>query len=147
MTLAGLAPDLDGLTLFAGEEAYGRWHHVLTHGILAAVAVTALGATLAEDRRRVAMLSFAAFHLHLLCDLAGSGPGWPLYYLWPFSRAEQMWEGQWDLASWQNTAIGLGVTVGVLGCAVWFGRTIVELFSVKADAAVVATVRRRAGRK
>ncbi|MEW5741077.1 MAG: metal-dependent hydrolase [Myxococcota bacterium] len=146
VTLAGLAPDLDGLTLLAGEDAYGRWHHVLTHGIVAAVAVTAGCAAFAVERRRVAALAFGAFHLHLLCDLAGSGPGWPLYYLWPFSRVEWMWDGQWDLASWQNTTIGLAVTLAVLGCAVWFGRTVVELVSLKADAAVVAAVRRRVKR-
>jgi hypothetical protein len=30
---AGAAPDLDGLSLLAGVDAYGQWHHVLTHGL------------------------------------------------------------------------------------------------------------------
>ena len=37
VTLAGVLPDLDGLTLLGGEELYGKWHHVLTHGALSAV--------------------------------------------------------------------------------------------------------------
>lgn len=143
VTLAGLAPDLDGLTLLAGEEAYGKWHHVLTHGLVSALAVSALLMLFARARLAVFFYAFAAFHLHLLCDLAGSGPGWPLTYLWPFSLTETSWSGQWNLASWQNSLIGLAATLLVLGCAVPFRRTIVELFSLSADAKVVAAVRAR----
>ncbi len=143
VVLAGVAPDLDGLTLLAGEEAYGKWHHVVTHGLLSAGAFALILAAFARRKAAVLALSFAAFHLHLLCDLAGSGPGWPISYLWPFSSRELMWSGQWDLASWQNTVIGLVATLSVLACALPLGRTAVELFSLKADAAVVATVRAR----
>lgn len=147
VTLAGVVPDVDGLSLAWGVEAYARWHHVLTHGLVAAVVVAVLFGALARRRIVVGALSFAAFHLHLLCDLAGSGPGWPITYLAPFSRAETMWSGQWNLASWQNSVIGLAATLVVLACALPFGRTIVELFSVKADLKVVATLRGRFGRR
>lgn len=143
VTLAGVIPDADGLTLLLGEEQYSRWHHVVTHGLVAAVAFAALFALLAERKAAVGALALVAFHLHLLCDLAGSGPGWPLTYLWPFTREELSWSGQWDLASWQNSVIGLGATLLVLACAVWFGRTAVELFSLRADRAVVTALRRR----
>lgn len=143
VTAAGLLPDVDGLSLVAGEEAYGRFHHVLTHGIVAATVLSVVLGLCAKRRLLVTVLAFGAFHLHLLCDLVGSGPGWPLTYLWPFSSRELMWDGQWNLASWQNSVIGLFVTLGVLYCAVPFGRTVVELFSLKADAKVVAAVRRR----
>ncbi len=143
VTLGGVIPDLDGLTLLAGEEAYGKWHHVLTHGIVSAVLLSAVLAACAKRKLAVFGLAFAAFHLHLLCDLLGSGPGWPLYYLWPFSRVETSWSGQWNLASWQNSLIGLAATLSVLACAVPFKRTMVELFSLTADAQVVATIRRR----
>ena len=92
-------------------------------------------------------LALAMFHLHLFCDLLGSGPGWPIYYLWPLSLAELSWSGQWNLASWQNSLIGLGATLAVLSCALPLGRTAVELFSLKADAKVVATLRKRFGPK
>ncbi len=143
VTLAGVLPDLDGLTLLFGEESYGRWHHVVTHGVFAAVVVTAGLTAFAQQRARVAALAFAMFHLHLACDLAGSGPGWPITYLWPLSARELSWRGQWNLASWQNTLIGLVATLAVLGCAVPLGRTVVELFSPTADAKVVAAVRAR----
>lgn len=146
VTLGGVLPDLDGLTLLAGEEMYGRWHHVLTHGILSAVAISAVLAMFARKKWAVFGLAFAAFHLHLFCDLLGSGPGWPLYYLWPMSREQVMWSGQWNLASWQNSLIGMAATFVVLACALPFGRTAVEIFSLKADAKVVAALRKRFAR-
>lgn len=147
VTLAGVVPDVDGLSLLGGVEAYTKWHHVLTHGLVAAVVVAVLFGALARRRLVVGALSFAAFHLHLLCDLAGSGPGWPITYLAPFSRAETMWSGQWNLASWQNSVIGLAATLMVLACALPFGRTLVELFSVKVDSKVVAALRARFTRR
>lgn len=145
VTLAGVAPDLDGLTILFGEEAYGRWHHVVTHGALSAVSLCAALAAFGVQRGRVLGLGLFAFHLHLLCDLAGSGPGWPIFYLWPFSSQELMWSGQWDLASWQNAVIGLSATLACLAMAKWLNRTIVELFSLRGDAAVVKTIRARFG--
>lgn len=146
VTAAGVLPDLDGLTLLGGQDLYGQWHHVLTHGIVSAVLISAALSVFAHQRAKVFALGLFAFHLHLLCDLAGSGPGWPLYYLWPFSRAEQYWSGQWDLASWQNAVIGLATTLVCLWCAMPLGRTVFELFSVKGDAVVVATLRKRFSR-
>src|SRR5262245_47726982 len=87
VTWAGVAPDLDGLTLLGGIEAYGQWHHVLSHGLLTAVLVAVFLTFLARDRLKVVLLSFATFHLHLICDLLGSGLQWPIQYFWPFSRA------------------------------------------------------------
>jgi hypothetical protein len=145
ITAAGLAPDLDGLSLLGGVEAYGRYHHLLFHGAAGAVVTAAACAAFARSRRPVAALALVAFHLHLLSDLAGSGPGWPLYYSWPFSRAEWFWSGQWDLASWQNSVIGMAATALCLLTALVFRRTAVEVLSLRADAAVTAALRRRFG--
>jgi hypothetical protein len=121
VTAGGLLPDLDGLTLLAGEELYGRWHHVLTHGAVAAAGCTLALAAFARRKLPVAGLVLGAFHLHLLCDLLGSGPGWPIHYAWPWSMHETFWSGQWNLASWQNTAIGLTATLVCLACSLWKG--------------------------
>src|SRR5207248_5092146 len=96
-----------------------------------------------KRRLAVGLMALAAFHLHLLCDLAGSGRDWPIFYLYPFSRHATSWSGVWELASWQNSAIGLAVTIASLGCALVWRRTFVGVFSLKADAKVVATLRAR----
>jgi hypothetical protein len=146
VTLAGVLPDLDGLTMLGGQDLYGQWHHVLTHGFLSALVISGGLALAARRKLAVFALSLAAFHLHLFCDLLGSGPGWPLFYFWPVNRTQWFWDGQWDLASWQNGLIGLSATLAVLACALPFGRTAVELFSLKVDAKVVATLRKRFAR-
>lgn len=147
VTVAGVAPDLDGLTLLGGTDLYGEYHHLLTHGYPAAIATAVVAFVLGRQRALTAALALVSFHLHLLCDLAGSGPGWPIYYFWPTSRAEWFWDGQWDLASWQNTTIGLAVTLTCLSAALWRSRTPVELFSLSADAQVTATLRSRFQRR
>ncbi len=143
VTLAGVLPDLDGLGIVFGPEVYARFHHQLSHGYLAAGVFGLLAALLGRRKGRTALLALATFHLHLLCDLAGSGPDWPIYYFWPTSMREWMWSGQWDLASWQNGVIGVIASVLCLATAFRWRRTVVELFSLKADAEVVRALWRR----
>lgn len=146
VTAAGLLPDLDGLTILGGEEAYAQWHHVVTHGLVSALVICGTLARFGAQKARVFGFGLVAFHLHLVCDLAGSGVGWPIMYLWPLHGLRIHWDGGWELQSWQNSVIGLGVTLVCLVCAVPFGRTVFELFSVKFDAEVVKVVRKRLGK-
>jgi inner membrane protein len=143
---AAVVPDVDGAGLLISDALYEEWHHRLAHGVIAAVVVTLL--VLAWTRTpRAALLACAAFHSHIAMDLMGSGPGWPILYWWPFSSGEWLPSWQWNLASWQNSVFGLVATLVCLACAVRFGRTPVEIFSTKADARVVATLRARFTRK
>ena len=143
VTAAGVLPDLDALSLLGGVEAYGRYHHLLTHGFCAALVVAALCASLSKRRLRAALFGALAFHLHLMCDLAGSGPDWPLFYLWPASGEAWYWAGQWNLASWQNGVIGVAASVACLATAFPLRRTIVEIASTRGDAAVVRALWQR----
>ena len=143
VTCAGLAPDLDGLTLLGGLGPYAEYHHVLAHGLVAAAFVTLICLASARSKLATTSLGVVAFHLHLLCDLAGSGPGWPIHYYWPISMHEWFWDGQWDLASWQNSVIGLALTLAGLGIALVLRRTPVELLSVRWDQRVTQTIRTR----
>lgn len=139
-------PDLDGLTILIGEDAYAKWHHLVTHTAICAVVISGALALFAQERSKVLLLALVAFHLHLVCDILGSGVQWPIFYLEPFSSMAFGWSGGWELASWQNSTIGMAATLACLACALKYDRTIVELFSLKADAAVVATIRARFGR-
>jgi len=141
---AGMAPDLDGLTLLAGEDAYGRWHHLLTHGLAAALLFAVLASSLGREKLRVAMLALLAFHLHLVCDLLGSGREWGIVYFYPVSAAEYHFTMGWPLASWQNVAI----TAAALAACAWIGitrgRTFLEACAPRRlDEAVVETLRAR----
>ena len=101
--IAASAADLDGLGILFGQEAYWKYHHTLGHNLLFGL-VLSLGLTLVTGRKlRVFALFLALFHLHLLMDFFGSGPGWPIAYLWPFS-AHQWNNSRWSWAfySWQN---------------------------------------------
>jgi len=77
--------DLDGLSLIFGQEAYWTWHHKLCHNLAFAVLVSAVLTIWSASRFFGFVLYLAFAHLHLLLDYFGSGPDWPLYYLWPFS--------------------------------------------------------------
>ena len=159
VTLAGLLPDADGFGLpFELLTRHGdhpllwwsEYHHVLGHGLAWALVVA--GAAWAWTRRRlVAALAFATFHLHLLCDLVGArgpdGGQWPIRYWWPLSDAGWVWSGQWALNAWPNIAMTAGALIASLALAVRRGHSPLELVSSRADAGLVAILRRRFGRE
>src|ERR1700722_2744147 len=78
VTLAGVAPDLDGLGLLLDYAKgaftsgkyyyYPTYHHWLTHGLPAAMVCSVLMAALGRRQGRVFWLAMLTFHLHLLCD-------------------------------------------------------------------------------
>jgi hypothetical protein len=79
--IAASIPDIDGCGIVAGQEWYWRFHHYLGHNIFFGLFVAGLLALASPNR----WLAFAAylfvFHLHLMMDFFGSGPGWRIYPL------------------------------------------------------------------
>lgn len=158
VTVAAIVPDIDGLGIIAEKLTadsdqpmlwWTEYHHVIGHnlgfGLLAAACV--FGVT---RRKTVAGLALLAFHVHLLCDIAGArGPEgfqWPIPYLLPFSDALQLvWSGQWALNAWPNifiTAVALCITFFLA----WRrGHSPLEMISASADRAFVTTLRNRFG--
>jgi inner membrane protein len=159
VTWSAVAPDLDGLSILPDlanralgrpeTDFYFRYHHVWTHGLPAAIVATAVAIFLATRKLRTALLVFAAFHIHLLMDLVGSrGPStadiWPIGYLEPISsRLTFSWDGQWPLNDWKNVLLSILLIAWALRLAVRRGYSPVSLFSERADAAVVRTLRDR----
>jgi hypothetical protein len=157
VTWASVVPDADGLGIvaeWATRNSYhplnwwSEYHHVLGHNLGFALLVTAAAAIFAQHRIKTALLVFLSFHLHLIGDLLGArgpdGDQWPVPYLLPFSRHPQLtWSGQWALNAWPNFVI----TAVLIGIAFWFARrrgfSPLEIFSAKADALVVETLRKR----
>lgn len=141
---AGVASDLDGLTILAGMDAYGRWHHVLTHGLLAGVVISLLCSRWAKDRVKVWWLALTAFHLHLVCDLFGSGADWPIQYFWPISSAFYGNPYGWELDAWQNWIAALGLMLICGHLAIRSGHSVAEtVLPAVGDQAVVAALRQR----
>lgn len=158
VTLAGVLPDLDGLGMVVdiakGAWTRGNWfyypeyHHWLGHGLPAALLCSVVLAAFGRRRWRVFGLALAVFHLHLLCDLAGSrGPApedlWPIYYFGPLSRQPMwVWKHQWPLDSWQNWAI----TMVLFGWSLWLairrGDSFIGVFFPGFDRTVVSVLRK-----
>jgi inner membrane protein len=166
VTLAGILPDADGLGLlvdmfnssFRHKETfyYAQYHHWYLHGALGAVLITGLLTCFARQRLRVALLALIVFHLHLLCDLAGSrgpSPGdlWPIYYFGPFTLHHGMWlwHGQWRLDGWQNRAITLPLFFWALWLASKRNDSVVGVFNRRLDRIFVRVLHewRQAGLK
>jgi hypothetical protein len=167
VALAGVAPDLDGLGLVVdlGARAfglpdpdwYGRAHHVLLHGLpgallIAGVTLVAMrhDAATAAARWQLAFWLLVAVHLHLACDLLGSGgpqhQHWPIAYLSPISAAPAWaWSGQWPLNGWQNLALSAVLIAWVGLRAARSARSPLELLAPRLHAVFVAAVQRRLG--
>ena len=147
VTIAGLAPDIDGLTIVAGGDAFRQYHHVLCHNIFFALILTGVSIALAKRKLLTGGLCFAVFHLHLLCDLiGGAAPGgdiWPMAYFWPASDWSFYSPYMWELASWQNVVATIIVVIWSLWIAARKGRSPVEIVSPKLDTKIVETIQRR----
>jgi len=155
VAIAGVAPDIDGIGLVFDlatrdslHDAWSRYHHVLAHNIIFGFFLSVLAFCLAKRRFATALLTLAAFHLHLLGDLAGSrAPDeiWKIPYLLPFSGREFYWSGQWPLNSWQNALVTLVFIVFGLYQGWYRGISPVEVFSARGNERVVQALRARFG--
>lgn len=101
--IAAAAADVDGVGIVFGEEAYWALHHKLGHNVFFGLLLSA-GLTISSRRRRggLFLLYLLLFHLHLLMDYFGSGPGWMIHYLWPADHRGWKTDLAWPLSSWQN---------------------------------------------
>jgi len=159
VTLAGLAPDLDGLGLVMdvvknaanGTQSYyyyQQYHHSLLHGIAGAAVIAVVFGALARQRWRVFVFALFAFHLHLLCDLLGSrgpeaGDLWPIFYFGPFSNHPMwLWRGQWKLDGWQNQIISVALLAWSFRLALVCGNSFVGVLNQRADTVFVSTLRK-----
>ncbi|UCF81557.1 MAG: metal-dependent hydrolase [Acidobacteriota bacterium] len=159
VTLAAVSPDIDGIGYIAERLTadspnrlwwFTDYHHLLHNllfGVIVAVVCFSMVGPGPGRRWGIAALGFLNFHLHLLCDLAGSrGPDgyqWPIPYFSPFTDWEWTWSGQWALNAWPNVAI----TIGALACTFYLawkrGYSPLEMVSKKADLKLVETLRTR----
>ncbi|MCX6954691.1 MAG: metal-dependent hydrolase [Verrucomicrobia bacterium] len=143
---ASVLPDVDGLGLLAGVRAYQTYHHVLAHNLTLGLVATVGFARLARCSLKGAATFFALFHLHLVMDLFGSGPGWGIAYLWPWSDQMVYSAHAWSFLSWQNGVAFLGFAGWTVAIARACRRTPLECFAPRFDRQVVNLLARKADR-
>lgn len=157
VTLAGVIPDADGLGILTGIASqdqevglylYGQYHHVLAHNVFFGLLLAATGYALSKKKGLTTFLVLLSFHIHLLGDiLSGRGPDgtiWTISYLFPvLTDVKFSWSGQWELNAWPNVVITAAALLLTLYLAWRRGFSLVNIFSVKADEAVVAALRNR----
>lgn len=157
ITLAGVIPDANGLGILTGIASqdqgaclylYGQYHHVLAHNVFFGLLLAATGYALSKKKGLTTFLILLSFHIHLRGDiLSGRGPDGTIliiFYLFPVLTDVQFsWSGQWELNAWPNVVITAAALLLTLYLAWRRGFSPVNIFSVKADEAVVAALRSR----
>ena len=159
VTVAAVIPDIDGLGLLLEIPTrntshpilwWTEYHHILAHNVGFAFLAGIVAYVLAARRFETTALALVSFHSHILGDILGArGPDgyqWPIPYFLPFSSTpELLWEGQWALNAWQNFVI-TGVALAATFVLAWRrGYSPVGIFSKRADAQFVQTLRARFG--
>ncbi len=155
VTLAGVAPDIDGLGIIPELLTrhsthpllwFSIYHHSL-HNLTFALVIAAIGFVVATQKWKTCLLALLSFHLHLFEDVLGSrGPDgyqWPVPYLAPFSSQQLIWRGQWGLNAWPNVLITIALLLVTLWLAWRRGFSPLEMVSARADTLLVTALRRR----
>ncbi len=140
--VAATAPDLDGLAILAGREAFETYHHVVGHNLFFGLLVTLVVIAWSRHKRAMAILSFGLFHLHLVMDSFGSGRDWGISYLWPLVQREWVNPWRWNFVSWQNMVAAYGLLLVTVILAMRQGRTPLETIAPSLDRQLVALARR-----
>jgi inner membrane protein len=141
--LAASLADFDGLSILAGQEAYWDYHHVLGHNLPFGLLLCAVLAAYSPHKVSAFACYVALFHLHLVLDYYGSGPGWGIPYLWPFSQMQWRRADAWPFYSWQNISAAALTIVWTLLIARRQGRTPLEAVMPRLDRQLVALLRGR----
>ncbi len=83
--IAGMAPDIDGLTFLLGPSSYWGLHHTFSHSLFSLPVIAVGIGTFGENRIRTVLFSFLAALAHVVIDIFGSKPVhvlWPIYPDW-----------------------------------------------------------------
>ena len=144
--LAASLADLDGLGIVVSQDLYWSLHHKLGHNATAGVLGSLAFAAFSRRPLFALPVYLGLFHLHLLLDYFGSGPGWPLFYDWPWSSAPWLNPSAWPFYSWQNLSAFAALLLWATWIAVAHGRTPLELIYPSLDRQLVAIARRRTRR-
>jgi hypothetical protein len=136
--IAASAADVDGLGILFGQETYWNYHHKLAHNLAFGLLICLILTFISRGKPLMFILLLALFHLHLLMDFFGSGPGWPIFYFWPASA--HAWDNRWwswEFYSWQNITAAALLFFWMIAIANVCCRTPLELLMPSLDRQLV----------
>lgn len=138
IALAGAAPDLDGLSLLGGGDAYYRYHHILFHNAGATLAVIPLAGIFFWRRPFVWLLVVFAFAMHMVEDYGTVS--WNMYPWEPFNASVVNLSNRFPVWMVQGLFQTLAI-VFILAMTVWIylrhQRTPLEIISPAFDQLIV----------
>lgn len=135
--LAASLQDVDGLGIVMSEELYWNYHHYAGHNIFFGLLMS-VGFTAFSSRRTLAFFTYlTCFHLHLLMDYVGSGPGWMIHYFWPAHDYGIKTDIGWPLDSWQNRVAFALLLLMTIAIGFWKRITPLELLAPRLDRKLV----------
>lgn len=141
--VVAVIPDFDGLGILVDVKYYVKFHHIYGHNVFFGLLLSAVLAMFSGERRlRNFSVYFLIFHIHLLLDLVGSGPGWGMYYLWPAISLYLESPYVWEFQSWQNMTAMYVLLLWTIYIFVERKRTPVEVLSSSLDAKLVNWINR-----
>lgn len=136
VTLAAVAPDLDGLTIVAGpgSDFFFKYHHVLFHNVLSGIVYLVVIAAFFSRRAVVLALCLLSFLSHLLVDYL-TAP-WEMAPFWPVSAVMVNLGSR--LPGWVvQYVFQVAGMAAIVACTVWlylrYGRTPLEIVSPRLD--------------
>ncbi len=138
IALAGAGPDLDGLSLLAGGDAFHRYHHILFHNVGAVMAALVLTGAFLWRKPRAWMLVGFAFAMHVVEDFVTVG--WDQFPWQPFSASSVNLSH--TLPNWMVQGVfQVTAMVFILAMTVWIyvrhRRTPLEIISPALDRLLV----------
>lgn len=144
VTIAGLVPDIDGVGAIISVDYYAKFHHILAHNIFFGIIISIMTLLISGQKKLTVFLALLSFHLHLICDLFGSGAGWGVQYFWPINNINFEFKApfQWELDSLQNlviTAVSIAIMIFI---SLKKNRTILEVINLKLDMTVVSVFKK-----
>lgn len=140
---AATLADLDGLGILISDRWYARYHHVLGHNFTVGIALALLLAAFSTHRILACLTYLALFHLHLLMDYYGSGPGWAITYWWPWRKGPGSFficDHPWEFYSWQNLSAAAFFLAWTLAIIWLCRRTPLEALMPRLDKKLVLAI-------
>ncbi len=140
--IAACISDLDGIGLIFDMKYYLQYHHIVGHNIYFGIICSLILAFFSQSKLKSFFTYLSLFHVHLILDYYGSGTGWGIYYLWPFSNHWFHSPHAWPFYSWQNQTAGVFFIVWMIIITFYCKRTPLEMILPPFEKRFIAIIER-----